>query len=318
MSTRAEPAPSSVAAWAARWLDRLNAVRTGRRQRQLLAVAAVVFVGGSVVAYLRLPTVEEDIRWWLLALVPLVGVPATVATNTLEYQATARLLHLRVGLFEAVRISVLSTAANLLPIPGAVLVRAQALRRLGSNYRRAFSATALVGLAWLGVTAVLAGSLHAFGADAPIGIGFTAAGIAMLIAFTTLAHRSTRDARRTRISVAEIIAVEAGSVVAGALRFYLVILGLGFDVSFPQAVALTVAGVLASTTGVFPGGLGIRELLAAGIGPLVGLPAAVGLLAAAVDRIAGLAVLAILSGVLVLMGADQPPEVEADDELAEP
>jgi uncharacterized membrane protein YbhN (UPF0104 family) len=82
-----------------------------------------------------------------------------------------------------------------------------------------------------------------------------------------------------------------------------------------QALALSLAGSLGSAVGFLPAGLGVREVLAAGIGPLVGLPAAVSLVATAVDRVLGLVVLAAIAAVLVATGAGTDlPEVE--DELA--
>ncbi len=51
---------------------------------------------------------------------------------------------------------------------------------------------------------------------------------------------------------------------------------------------------------MFPGGLGLRELLSASLGPLIGLSATVGFLAAALDRLVDVVVygpLAIAVGI---------------------
>jgi hypothetical protein len=80
-----------------------------------------------------------------------------------------------------------------------------------------------------------------------------------------------------------------------------VLLALDLDVSVGQAVALTLSGVIAAATGIFPAGLGIREAVAAGIASAVSLPAAVGFVATAADRIAGLLVLAVASAVVLVL-----------------
>jgi uncharacterized membrane protein YbhN (UPF0104 family) len=90
--------------------------------------------------------------------------------------------------------------------------------------------------------------------------------------------------------------------VAGG-RLLLTLWGLGYSASVTQGVALSLAGSLGSAVGFLPAGLGVRELLAAGIGPIVGLPAAVSLVATAVDRVLGLVVLAAITAVLVATGA---------------
>jgi hypothetical protein len=50
-----------------------------------------------------------------------------------------------------------------------------------------------------------------------------------------------------------------------------------------------------------PGGVGIREALAAGIGPLVGIPVSASIIATAFDRIADLVVVGIAAIVLTIV-----------------
>ena len=52
----------------------------------------------------------------------------SLLANTLEYMVSARMLQHRVALLPAVQLTTMSTAANLLPIPGAFLDRVQGLR----------------------------------------------------------------------------------------------------------------------------------------------------------------------------------------------
>ncbi len=120
------------------------------------------------------------------------------------------------------------------------------------------------------------------------------AGIAGVVG-AMLALRSMAPVGDARSLGAALLAAEAAAVGIGALRYLLVLHGLGIPISAAQAVSLTVAGVLASAVGFVPGGLGLREALSGVIAGLVGLPAAVGVLAAAVDRLVGLPVLAVLA-----------------------
>jgi hypothetical protein len=254
----------------------------------------------SYVATRNLPDVPAW-RWWLLALVPLVGAPLTVLTNAWEYRVIASLLRHRVGPLAALRISVLSSAANLLPIPGAMLVRATALRAMGTRYGRAISVTALVGIARVGVAGMLAGALQIFFADILFGTAVLIGGLAVFSVFVTAVIRHPH-VEGDLPHVVAVVAVETAAVAVGSLRLWLVLQGLGFDASAPQAVALSTAGVLGSVLGFFPAGLGVRELLAAAIGPAVGLPASVSLVVTAVDRVCGLLVLAVMATALSATG----------------
>jgi hypothetical protein len=283
-------------------LLRYRAAIAGVGERRLLLIAVVLFVAASAVGVANLPPVETQIRWPVLLLVPLVGVPATVATNAWEYRVTARLLGHRVPAADAARVSVLSTAANLLPIPGAVLVRSRALRQRGTGIGSALAVTAAIGVAWVGVTALLAGGLQAVLGDAALGVAVLAGGaLALLGAWLVVAR--TRGVTLTGADVTTVLAVEGVAVFVAGGRLLLTLWGLGYSASVTQGVALSLAGSLGSAVGFLPAGLGVRELLAAGIGPIVGLPAAVSLVATAVDRVLGLVVLAGITAVLVATGA---------------
>lgn len=282
-----------------------------RRQRLVLVVAAVVFLVAAIAAWRALPPLDGDVRPWALILVPLVGTPLTIVANALEYAVLGRMLSLTVRRGDALRVSILATAANLLPVPGAVLVRVRALRRLGAGLRETLSATALVGVAWIAVAVVVAGT--ALVARRPVaGALVLAAGVGALGLFAALTGRGQPRTVRVRWW-AEVAAVELLAVTAGSLRLYLALLGIGFDVDVVDAVALNASAVVASATGIFPGGLGVRELLAAMVSPLVGLHPSVGLLATAVDRVLGMTA----HGLAALSLSTKPFQIGPLPDLAE-
>ena len=283
-------------------LLRYRSAVAGVGERRLLLVAVVLFVVASAVGVANLPPLETDVRWPVLLLLPLLGVPATVATNAWEYRVTAGLLGHRIPPAEAARVSVLSTAANLLPIPGAVLVRSGALRQRGTGLGSALSVTTAIGIAWVGVNAVLAGALQVVAGEPPLGAALLAGGL-VVCALAGLLPARTRGVVLHRSDVGTVLVVEVVAVLVAAGRLQLALWGLGFSPDAAQSLALSLAGSLGSAVGFLPAGLGVREVLAAGIGPIVGLPAAVSLVATAVDRVLGLVVLAGIAGVLVATGA---------------
>jgi uncharacterized membrane protein YbhN (UPF0104 family) len=285
----------------------------GVGERRLLLVAVVLFVVASAVGLANLPPVETSVRWPVLLLLPLIGVPATVATNAWEYRVTARLLGHRIPAPDAARVSVLSTAANLLPIPGAVLVRSRALHQRGTGMGSALSVTTAMGVAWVGVTAVLAGALQLVMGKPPLGAAVLIGGLVVLALAGLLAAR-TRGVVLRRADIGTVLLVEVVAVLVAASRLQLALWGLGYSPGVDQSLSLSLAGSLGSAVGFLPAGLGVREVLAAGIGPIVGLPAAVSLVATAVDRVLGLVVLAGITAVLVVTGAGTP---RLEEEVAE-
>jgi uncharacterized membrane protein YbhN (UPF0104 family) len=137
--------------------------------------------------------------------------------------------------------------------------------------------------------------------DAGLGAVVLVAGIAVSALAGLMAAR-TRGVVLRRSDMATVALVEVVAVLVAASRLQLALWGLGYAPGASQSLALSLSSSLGSAVGFLPAGLGVREVLAAGIGPLVGLPAAVSLVATAVDRVLGLVVLAGISLVLVATG----------------
>jgi hypothetical protein len=262
----------------------------------------VAFVAMTAMAIINFPDdLDPKPRWWLLAMVGVLGPLVTITLNGLEYVQQGRLVGRRIALGNAVRVSVLGTAANLAPIPGSVIVRTSALATDEVGVKRAAATTATVGLGWLGASALAAGVLQPVADRVALGVLLGVVGLVLLATTFVLVHRAAPADGAVGVFGA-IVLVELATVVVGALRLTGFVYGLGLDITAAQAVGLTLAGVIASATGVFPAGLGIREALIAVASPVLDLPVSVGLVAAAADRVAGLAMLAILTTILVIRG----------------
>jgi hypothetical protein len=261
--------------------------RSRRSDRVLLVVALLLFVGGGVLAFQALPPRTAPIRWSYLLLAGLVGVPVTAFLNAQEYILAGRVLGHELGMLGALRISVIGAATNLLPIPGSVIVRVAGLHRQGSAVVKATGATVAIGVAWLGLTCAIAGISLAIEGRPPLGAIFAGIG-AIVVCLSVLMIRSLSD-RWTGL-LWRVFMVEVAAVATAAFRFYLVLAALGVDAGFGQAVTLTISGALASAVGLFPGGLGLREVISAALSPLIGLTATVGFLTTAIDRLMGILV----------------------------
>lgn len=259
----------------------------GLAARRALLLGAVAFlVAGVALALRSQPGVLRDLSWPPAAVVLLVGFPATVLLNAAGFALSGRIVGRRIALLQAVEISVIGSAANLLPLPGAAVTRIAALRGLDVSLREGTSATFLIALIWMGAAAVWGGAwLVALGSPL-VGGASLLGGAAALAAGTT----GTARAGGWRVA-AWALAAESGLVLTDALRTWLCLDALGSAASFGQASALTIAGAAGSVVGVVPAGLGIREGVAAALGPLAGLPAAYGFLAATLNRVIGLSAL---------------------------
>jgi uncharacterized membrane protein YbhN (UPF0104 family) len=277
-------------------LDRVLRAREGSQNPWLLIVAFSAFVAFTILAVRSLPHIDKPIRWELIVVAGLVCVPVIVALNALEFRLMAHFAQHHPPMLEIVQITVLGSAANLLPMPGAVMVRLANLRKAGVRVTRGLNLTAIIGLAWLGTACVLGGVVqlwaHTAFALAALAIG------SVLLAIGALMLTRALDPGTRVAGALELFTIECAFILMQALRLFLIAAALRFDVSYAQTTTLAIATVAAAAIGFLPSGLGAREGIAAVLAPIVGFPAAVGLVITAVDRLVSLVVLSVLAGIV--------------------
>jgi uncharacterized membrane protein YbhN (UPF0104 family) len=266
----------------------------------LLLIAAGVFLIGGAFAVMRSDITWSELRWTALVAAAVIGVPATLMVNALEFQLSARAIGSRVGLLDASRIAVTASAANLLPIPGGALVRIQALRQSGHAYRHAVSATLAIGVAWVAVAFLGAGLVVTARSPGP-GVILTAIGAALLLATLALARVAFVPGRRARLVIA-VLGVEILSVVVGAARLHLILIAVGADLGWATPMLLTLATVVSAAIGIAPSGLGLREALGGLLAPIGGATASLGFSASAIDRVISLFVIGPIAVGLAFAG----------------
>lgn len=250
----------------------------------ILGAAVLFLVVGVALALDRNPEVLNNLDWRPALLLVLVAVPATMALNAYEFVLTGRLVGREIGVPAAVEVTIIGAAANLLPLPGATLVRVAALKAAGAGYGEGTKVTLLVAGLWAGVAFLFAGAWMLRLGVGAIAAAFVVAGF--LVWLGCLGY-GVRQSRGVGLPVALSLA-KLAMVTVEAARMFLCLGALGLAVKFGQAAALAVAGVVGNAVSVVPAGLGVREAVSAGLGPLVGLGAGVAFLAATLNRLFGL------------------------------
>jgi hypothetical protein len=284
--------PSSTADRVLRALRRLSDQLSGfpseRTQRLLLLGAVPLLVVGAFWSYRQSDLTLQDLRLVPLVVAATVGLLLVISVNAWEYRLTGRAVGQRITTRSSLEIAVLSTVLNYLPGHGGALLRIQTLHRDGSAYRHAGAATLAAGLMWLGVAAATPGIWLLATGRIEFGGILLLGGVTALATAGFALGKAVQGIRWMRLCSA-LLVVEIASVFALAFRYYLLLLAIGHAESPALGAAvLAFASVLAAATGVMPGGLGIRELLASVFGPLVGLPITLAFLIATLDRVLGL------------------------------
>lgn len=275
----------------------------GRRFATLVSLA--VF---AVVTFVALARFEPGPGG--LSIASAVAVVATapipLLLSGLEFSITGSMLGLRVDRREALRIAVLGYGLNYLPLPGGTMLRISALTddTRAHSLAKSTGATLVVGGFWLSAALLLA-------AVAALSLGVLAVGWVLLgssvvagVVATATFNRIRNTAHPNRLLVT-LLAVEISFVAVAAARTYLALAALGVSESGWEAAGMVAAASAVSTAmGLFPAGLGIREVLAGALAGAAGIEPASGVLVTGLLRIAGASAAGLIA--LIHLLQDRP------------
>ena len=273
------------------------------RVRTAIYAGAITALGvGLYFAVRNLPADLSLEHWRYIWLNLAVGAPLGIFLNVAETELSARLLGASFGWRQALRISVLSSAANVLPFPGGPLVRTAALNSLGLSLARSGGVVAAVAAQWFGMIFLYAGAWLWALAHGWIGGPFLVVGLAVFVG-------SVAWMRRLDCSFRQIAIIGAVKMLASALSvasIWWTFAALGLFLSFGEASVFTVVGVTGAAVSIVPAGLGVNEAMAAAIATVIAVPPAMAFIVATVNRIIRLAVVFPLAAFLALNSARRP------------
>lgn len=274
-------------------LDALGRLRRPgpRVQRILGAIGVVTFAVIVVWGVKGYRDADLEVQLWYLVLAAVVGTPLALALNALEFRTIASSVGADMTGREVVVATLFASAANSLPLPGSVLVRGWSMSQKGATLGEVVRAQAVAGMTFVAVAVFITGLIIT---SASRGLGLVVAvagGVAVLLTFRL----------RARWPIARLLMVETLMIGSELGRYALVLFALGVDVTPARVAGLVLANVLAVATGVFPGGLGVREAFAGLLARLSDMGAAVAVTVSAADRVATSLVLAALVAVAFML-----------------
>lgn len=267
------PAIERLARWRQAWSGLITS--DSPAHRWIMAILSVAVVAGAIWSASRLDISTDDLSWLPLSGAAALSILGPVISAA-EYRAGLQLIRRDTDLRTAVQVSVFGTLANVLPLPGGFLVKMKAMTEQGARARTAAGAQLLVGIVWLAMSGVLVAI--ALPRWRLVLVGATA------VMFGVAAFMAYRNRYAPKALVA-VIVIEALFLATAAARFYLVLVGLGIEVTGRGALALAASGPLAAATGLLPGSLGVFEAISAGLAALADMEPESGFLGALVLRI---------------------------------
>jgi hypothetical protein len=146
-------------------------------------------------------------------------------------------------------------------------------------------------LLWLAASMLVADAAAGWLGHAVIAAVFLAVGAGALPAAALASYAGSGRSLQL-----QLLAARAAGVLVDVPRLVAAFAAVGIAATAAQAAVLTTPTVLASVAFFLPGGLGVREGLTAFLGATIGLSAAGAFLAAAINRLVSLSVIAAWEG----------------------
>lgn len=266
-----------------------------RWRTPILVLALAGFAIGVVLSFRATGLSLGDLDTGALLLLFLVLAPLNVGYTAVNLMEMARATKVRIGFWEAVKVSAWAMLTELLPIPGAAVVRAGALHQRGASATRSAEVVLGFALLWIAISA------SAASVAVPGGIGFAILGAAAVIGIT--AWLGTRFGWRTALVACGLRLV---GLVLFALRLFVCFAAINATIEPTQSLIFAFATVLGSASAIVPAGLGVSEGLSALFASQIGVAAGTAFLAAALARFAGFFTNLLVAGAMTALGTRQP------------
>jgi len=254
----------------------------------LQLAAAAVFIIGLGVSISALDLSLDQLRVWPIVVNFTALAPSTLALAAVSLQLSAKAVGRRIRFREAFAVSAVGRITELLPLPGAAMVRGAALMRAGAGLAASTWIVTLAGVLTLSMAAALA-------AVPIVTTGFGSGYVVLVAGVAGTVGAAFWIVRRAGAPLAlTMIVVRLGIIAIAIGRVSAAFAGINAALDPLEAALFVICATLGTATVVVPGGLGVSESIAAALAYLVQISPAVAFLAIATNRIIGL----VASGVV--------------------
>jgi hypothetical protein len=279
------------------WVERLRSILSENRNL-LLFLALLVFVGGALFSVRAIDLDPSDVDITSLLFLALILTPASLIYGALSMMLMAKGAGVAINFPTAWRISCFAQLAEFLPLPGGAIVRGVGMMQHGTNARDAASHVIINALLWIGLSAIAGGLALAIFST----LGWLLCMVGLICSLACLAwlwHQSDG-----KIATMALLLRLVGLLLAG-IRIKVSFLAIGVAIPLIAAYPFAFAAILGSASALAPGGLGISETLASAIATMTPTVPAAAFLAVGLNRLVGLVVSGVASGILSLSVPDR-------------
>lgn len=286
------------------WRVHILALSDSKRVRMIVFVIALLgFAAGLWVSIYKVDFPDTQFNWVFFWLLAFFGVPLGITLNAVGFQISSSAVGRVSSLGGALRVTIVSSMANFLPVPAGPVIRATALYAHGATYSAAAKITAAVALYWVSVALIVAGAGLGYIVRH---LGFLVLGLIGLTA-GSLAVIMTRSVCGSSGIVFRFCGLAIVMHLTATLNIWLAFKMIGLDVNVVESTIVASSGTAGALVGIVPGGLGLNEGIAALIAGSIGIAASAGFVVVALNRVISYAVSLPFAIVLISTGKGTDP-----------
>ncbi len=255
--------------------------RLGASHRlHLVTGGSIFFAIGLAWSVSALNLSAAHLHWRFLPLA-IGAVAVAVVVNAAEQWLAAKALKVDYSFGRGMQVSCWATLANVLPVPGALLIRSASFARAGVPARENAFVLGAGAVIWV----LLAAAMVAFAAAPSIPV----AGFSATLVLTAVAVSVWLGHNFEPIAAAALLLARIVLLALTVLRLYAFIGWIGGEAAFREAAVYAGASLMGQVVGIVPAGIGVVEAVGAGLALMIDGAPAEAFLALSLNRVFGLA-----------------------------
>lgn len=245
-----------------------------------MPLAILLFGGGLFLSVREVPDILERLRLAPFLVMLAIGAPVHTVFNAWILVQSARYSGNDMRFATAVEVTLLGSAANLLPIPGAILSKVGALKSHGVSAAGITQIIVLTTFIWGALSFFWASGAMALLGEPEIAAALMTVSILLGIATIVCRTRAGRDRALIAIGVGRLL-----NLPLDAVRYMVLFAVVGSSITFLDGSVFTIAGFVSTASLIFPAGLGVHEATVAILSSVISIDPAIAFLVAVIGRV---------------------------------
>ena len=273
--------------------NKISSLNTPQIRKKVMVLASLVFITGIALSLWKNPTILNNINYVAALKLFVILMPIHLIFMSFEIQTAARLAGKNLGFLDAAETTIMSTAANMFPIPGSAMVKIARFKALGISIKEGTLLTLFIAVIWMGGTLLLSG-LYLTQMSIPwalyVSVTFILGGAGLTLFMLALLSKIYNFKCALMLIIIRLIII-----VIYAFRLWLCFAALDISIGFAKSVILTLSDALGAIIIIVPSGLGISEIITSVIGMAIEIAPEESYLSATLNRLLGLSFMITLA-----------------------